>query len=343
MSDPIDYTVFKQWAQQHFKEMREKNGKIRLNSIYCDAIGGDRKFHMYCKPSIGMFKCMKSGEKGSLYSLVMQVESVAYDQAVEILEGDTQTLRYLEAKLDQYLNLDPNEIKKEYTGWKKKLDFPPNTFLIASLGETNHFRMRAEQYLAGRKLKSDGLLMCVAGDYVNRIIIPYYDREGDLVYWNGRDLGNAHLRYRGPDSSLYPAAKKEEVVWMQYFPKIGTKVYLTEGEFDAMTLNQCGLHAAAFGGASFNPKQFEMLKGYQMVLAFDADKAGERGITQLSEAMSANGFENTMYVRPAKPYKDWNEMLIAVGKDIVRLYIEKKEAEHQILNSWNILRLRYKL
>lgn len=346
MGEPIDYTVFKQWVQQHFKEMREKNGKIRLCSIYCDAIGGDRKFHMYCKPSIGMFKCMKSGEKGSLYSLVMQVEKCAYDQAVDLLEGE-QNLRYFEAKLDEYLNPENKENKHQYAGWKKNLDFPPNTFLITNLGEQSHFRHRAERYLSSRKLPPDGLMMCIGGEYANRIIIPYYDREGDLVYWNGRDLGNSQLRYRGPDSKMYPAAKKEEVVWMRFFPKSGTKIYLTEGEFDAMTLNECGFHAAAFGGASFNTKQFEMLRGYQLVLAFDADKAGENGIRQISDAISSTksitGVDSLYYVRPPKQFKDWNAMYQAYDKDIVRLYIEKKEAEHQILNVWNILKLKAKL
>jgi DNA primase len=286
---------------------------------------------------------MKSGEKGSLYSLVMTLEQCSYDQAVEILEGNTQDLRYLETKLEKYLNLDHSQIKKDYVGFKKKLNFPPNTFLISSLGENNHYRIRAEQYLQSRKIPNKGLLICVGGDYANRIVIPYYDRDGDLIYWNARDLGNSHLRYRGPESSQYPDAKKEEVVWMQFFPKKGTKIYLTEGEFDAMSLNECGLHAAAFGGASFNPKQFEMLTGYQLVLAFDADKAGQQGVTQLSEAMKQNGFVDTMYVRPAKPYKDWNAMLVALGKDIVKLYIEKQEKKHQVLNAWNILKLKYRI
>jgi DNA primase len=346
MAESIDYEIFREWVKQHFKELREKNGKIRLNSIYCDAIGGDRKFHLYCKPVIGMFKCMKSGEKGSLYALVMQVESCSYDQAVDILQGE-HNLRYFEAKLDDYLNPESNESKTQYTGWKKKLDFPPNTFRINTLGENNHFRMRAEQYLTGRKLPLKGLMICVAGEYANRIIIPYYDREGDLVYWNGRDLGNSQLRYRGPDANMYPAAKKEEVVWMEYFPKSGSKVYLTEGEFDAMTLNECGFNAAAFGGASFNAKQFEMLRGYHLVLAFDADKAGENGIRQISDAITATksltGVDTLHYVRPPKQFKDWNAMYQAYDKDIVRLYVEKKEAKHQVLNVWNILKLRAKL
>lgn len=345
MNDAIDYFLFRQWAKQHFNEIREKNGKIRLCSIFCDALGGDRKYHLYCKPAICMYKCMKSGEKGSLYSLVMQVEQCTYDEAVDILEGDTQNLRYLEAKLDQYL--DPNyKPKKEYVGRKKKLDFPDNSFLITSLGKTNHYRIRAEQYLLGRKIIPKGLMICVAGEYSNRIVIPYYDREGDLVYWNARDLNpNSTLRYRGPDSVQYPAAKKEEVVWMQYFPKEGTKIYLTEGEFDAMTLNECGLHAAAFGGASFNIKQFEMLRGYDLVLAFDADKAGENGIRLLSEAVASQpgNTGQLYYVRPAKPYKDWNEMYIAVGREITKLYVEKQEAKHQVLNSWNVLKLKGKL
>jgi DNA primase len=340
----IDYNIFKEWAKHYFKDMIEKNGKIRVHSIFLDDQGGDRKYHLYCKPSIGWYKCMKSGTKGTLYDLVMKLEHCSFDEAVDILEGE-QTLRYLEAKLDNYLNSDVKPTKQEYVGRKKRLNFPDNTFLIKSLGEDNHFRIRAENYLKGRKLPTKGLMVCIAGEYGNRIVIPYYDREGDLVYWNARDLsGESPLRYLGPKASLYPDAKKEEVVWMEYFPKIDTKIYLTEGEFDAMTLNECGLHAAAFGGASFNTKQFEMLKGYQIVLAFDADKAGEQGIMQLSVAMMQNGFQfgfnNIRYVRPPKSFKDWNEMLKAFDKDIVRMFIEKKEEEHQILNDWNILKLK---
>jgi hypothetical protein len=206
---PVDYFIFRQWVRQHFNDTREKNGKIRLQSIFTE----DRKFRLYCKPSIGMYKCMKSGQKGSLFHLVMQIEHCSYDEAVDILEGDTNNLQYLEAKLQKFLN--PTEptigiVKKEgqeFVGIKNKLNFPPNTFLISSLGPTNHFRVRAEQYLKGRHLPNRGLLICVGGDYSNRIIIPYYDREGDLVYWNGRDLGNSYLRYRGPDAVLYPNAK----------------------------------------------------------------------------------------------------------------------------------------
>lgn len=337
MPEPVDYNLFKSWANEHFDNMVERGGKIRLKSIFCDNIGGDKKHHLYCKPSIGYFKCMKSGTKGTLYELVMKIEGCSFDEAVDILGGE-HNLRYFESKLEEYLNIKPDNNNRTFI--KKKLDFPPNTFLINDLSKTNHFRIRAENYLNGRKLPIKGLMICIAGEYSNRIIIPYYNRKGDLIYWNGRDLGNSSLRYRGPDSSLYPEAKKEEVVWMEYFPALDTKIYLTEGEFDAMTLNECGLHAAAFGGVSFNLKQFEMLKGYQLVLSFDADKAGEKGLMELSEAMKKNGFDKLYYVRPPKKYKDWNAMLMDLGKDLVRLYIKQKEEEHQILNNWNILKLK---
>jgi DNA primase len=327
MAEAIDYFIFRNWAKEHFAEYREKNGKIRLNSLFCE----DHKFHMYCKPSIGMFKCMKSGFKGSLYELVMRTEKISYDEAVDILEGE-HNLRYLESKLDKYLNA-PQEKQQQF--YHKKLELPPNSFLISSLSEQNHYRIRAENYLNGRKLKPKGLYVCVAGEYSNRIIIPYFDRKGELVYWNGRDLGNSLLRYRGPESNL--GAKKEEVVWMEYFPKKDTKVYLTEGEFDAMALNECGFHAAAFGGASVNPKQLEMLQGYQLVLSFDADKAGKEGIMKLGDAIQQNGFHKINYVRPPLPFKDWNAMLQKHNKEIIQLYIHHKE---KVFNSFTSLVLK---
>jgi hypothetical protein len=36
-------------------------------------------------------------------------------------------------------------------------------------------------------------------------------------------------------------------------------------------------------------------------------------------------------------------MLVALGKDIVKLYIEKQEKKHQVLNAWNILKLKYRI
>ena len=130
------------------------------------------------------------------------------------------------------------------------------------------------------------------------------------------------------------------MVWIEYFPPPKTRIYITEGEFDAMALNECGLHAAAFGGASFSEKQFEMLKGYDLTLSFDADKAGEAGLMKLCDATKKHGFNNMSYVRPPNKYKDWNEMLKDLDKELVYFYIKKTEKEHQFLDDWNILKLK---
>lgn len=325
----IDYDTFLTWAKEHFHdEPREMNGKIRLNSIFCN----DRKRHLYCKPSIGYFKCMKSGNKGSLYQLVMEVEKCSYDQAIDILGGE-QNLRYFAAKVKRFFQTGIiNNIQLEQ---KPSLQMPSGSFLITSLSPTHHYRVRAEEYLAERKLHPKGLWICVGGEYVNRIIIPYYDRNGDLVYYNARDLNpNSHLRYRGPDGEL--GAKKEEVVWLEFFPKKGTKIYLTEGEFDAMTLNECDLHGAAFGGKDVNVKQLEMLAGYQLVLSFDADRAGKDGLTKLGQIMQSYGLQEVSYIRPPKQYKDWNEMLQRENAELIQLYIHKREKR---FDSWTALSL----
>lgn len=311
----VDFQLFYDWAKTHFNDMRVTNGKIKVNSIFCD----DKKRHLWCKPSIGYYHCFKSGRKGTLIDLVMEVEKCSYDEASDILGGD-QSMRYFESKVDSLFH-PKDQISAPVITSRVKL--PPDTFPIKQLSESNPLRKQIESYLASRNLPSGALYICLSGEYSNRILIPYYGPEGDLVYWNARDItGKSHIRYKGPHKES--GVNKENVLWMPFWPKSGTKVYLTEGEFDAMSLVQCGLHGAASGGKEVSKNQLQLLMPYRVCVAFDNDPSGKSALADVGGQLLKNGIP-TSYVRPPKSYKDWNEMLCKKGKNITTAYIGMNE------------------
>ncbi len=317
MRRSVDYKSFLTWAKEHFDDIKVLPGKIKLNSIFCEHLGGDVKHHLWCRPKFGSFHCYKSGTRGSLYDLVMEVEQCSYDEAVDHLGGD-QELRYLEAKLEAFFAVEQKEEREFY----KRLKLPPNTYAIHEL--LPQYKSRVEGYLASRMIPPEGLYYCIQGDYGERIVIPYYDRSGDLVYYNARDIsGFSKIRYRGPDGET--GAKRNEVVWMSFFPKAGSKVYLTEGEFDAMSLNLSGLHGCATAGKEVDPKQIGVLRGYKICLAFDADPAGKDAFRTTGFNMLQEGIKEVSFVRPPEVYGDWNDMLCALGPQLVAAYIRKNE------------------
>jgi DNA primase len=314
----INYDCFLRWAEDRFGEVVTKGNEIRINSIFTD----DKGFHLWCSPSGGKYQrndgcyhCFKTDKKGTLIGLVMLVDNCTYQDAKEVLSGDYIALKDLEQRLDEFFENKEKDDKKEIN-----LQLPPNSFLIKDLN--SNLRVRPEQYLTGRKLSINDLYFCTTGSYNDRIIIPYYDSYGKLIYFNSRALGKSKLRYFGPEKAT--GVGKADVLYFPSWPPKGSKIYLTEGEFDALTLESCGFNSAACGGKVLSDKQIEMLSLYQVCLSLDEDKAGLMGLKEMSNKLILRGVRVT-YVRPPLGFKDWNEMLIKFNSNIIKAWIGKNE------------------
>jgi DNA primase len=324
----IDFDKFLGWAESRFDDVVVKGDEILLNSIFCD----DRKHHLWCNPyggktgnPTGVYHCWKSDQKGSLVGLVMHVDKCTYEEALETLDAVSGNLADLERKVQEIFQ---KKAPAEPEPIKSGLEMPSDCFLIEDLPSTNKTRSAAQSYLSERHINHERLLVCVRGRYRNRILIPYYDRSGSLIYYNGRYIGDPGdgLRYLGPPKEL--GIGKSDVMFVPDWPPVGSKIYITEGEFDALSLHQCGLPSAALGGKVLSEKHSEMLKGYAPVLCLDADEAGGQALPKMARTLLSRGFQSVSYVRPCSEYKDWNGLLVAKGEKILRHYVAAQERQY---------------
>lgn len=318
----IDFDSFVQWCEDRFNnDIVVKGKEVRINSIFAD----DRGHHMWCNPyggkhhrHDGVYRCFYTDKKGTLIGLVMEVDNCSYEEAKDILSGNTP-IRILEEELDKFFNEKPQQIIKE----ESKIKLPPYTYLINELPKTSLLRTEAEDYLSSRKLPTDGLYICSSGDYKNRILIPYYDEKGKLIYFNGRSLSNKGLRYLGPDKEI--GVGKGDVIYAPAWPKAGSKIHLTEGELDAYTLKICGFNGMACGGKYLSDQQIELIRKYRVCLALDEDSAGLGGIIEMGKKLILHQFHNITFVRPPKGLKDWNKMLVKYKPEIVTAWVQQNE------------------
>lgn len=326
----IDYEIFLDWVKEHFDHFTESSGEIKVNSIFVD----DYKGHLWINPNKNAYHCWKSGHSGNLYDLVSKVTKCPYHEAKELFSDDGD-LRSLESKLDSFF-----ERKEKPKITTSSLSLPPNTFAINELNEM--FKGQVTNYLSARKIQWENLLFCTSGKYRNRIIIPYYNRDGKLIYWNGRDISNSPERYMGPDKNCGVA--KGDVIYASEWPTKGSKVYLTEGEFDAISLTKCGITGVACGGKELSDKQMELLSPYRISICFDTDKSGADALNKIGDKLIGNGVNNISYVRPpvnkAEPDKkmDWNKMLVEFGEKIVASYVFANEKP---FSQWTSSALRF--
>jgi DNA primase len=328
----IDFDRFLSWAESRFDDVAVKGDEVLVNSIFCE----DRKRHLWCNPSggknkiqNGVYHCWKSDQKGSLVKLVMLVDKCSYEQAVETLDAvSTGTLEDLERKVHELFLTKDDQQERPSLAVENRLEIPSGCYLFDELPSSNYLRKEASDYLKGRRINSDGLLICTSGRYKNRIVIPYYDKKGSLIYYNGRYIGDpgTNLRYLGPPKEL--GIGKGDVLYVQKWPIKSEKIYITEGEFDAMSLSQCGFYSAALGGKSITENQMRMIEEYTPVLCLDADEAGSQALPKMANFLFARGFKKVNYVRPCKEFKDWNGLLMAKGDKILRGYINAQEKQY---------------
>lgn len=316
----IDYDTFRAWAEEHFPECEVVGDELKINSIFTHDDGR----HLWCNPSKNAYHCWKSDAHGNLFDLVSQKTGCSYFEAVSLLANDN-SLRTLEARLDKFFGMKAEaEPVKEAP---KLLALPSDTHRITDL--SGFHREIADKYLTDRKIDVGNLMYCVGGQYRNRIIIPYYGPDGTLIYWNSRDVtGKSKARYLGPDKEV--GVGKGDVIYARSWPK-GGKVYLTEGEFDALSLCQCGLTGMACGGKALVERQVDLLRPYAVCICFDTDKSGEVALHKIGDKLIESGMRDVCFVRPpvdaSNPSKkmDWNRMLVEYGEKVTELYVTSQE------------------
>ena len=319
----VDFDLFLNWAESRFDSAVVSGDEIKLNSIFCH----DVKHHLWCNPSggknnlpYGVFHCWKTDKKGSLITLVMLVDKCSFDEALETLEKTNSNLEDLEKRVDELFNKKQEET---YLVVKEKIALPYGTYKFEDLPSYNKIRSKAELYLKNRKINLNKVLVCVSGEYRNRVVIPYYDKEDNLIYYNTRSLSDFGLRYLGPPKKI--GVGKGDVLFVPEWKPSGEKIYLCEGEFDALSLSQAGHNSAAFGGKNLSEEQIKIIEDYIPVLCLDADSAGGDALIKMGEKLLEKGFKEIYYVRAPKQFKDWNSMLINSGEKIIKFYIKLNE------------------
>lgn len=126
-------------------------------------------------------------------------------------------------------------------------------------------------------------------------------------------------------------------------------LYLTEGEFDALSLCACGFCGAAFGGKALTEPQLEILRdmGIIPVICLDNDDAGRKAIAHtagdnetyaagMGVQLLSGGFKRAYYVQPPQEYKDWNAFVQKVGPRVVKHYVQKQT---KVYDEWTTTRL----
>jgi DNA primase len=140
------------------------------------------------------------------------------------------------AELKSMLNFTSTQEEKEIL--INKVQLPKEYKPLINLQRTDIVAKHALMYLKKRGITKSDILKynigyCEEGRYANRVIIPSYDKDGDINYFIARDLN--------PDSKKKydaPKCNKNEMIGLEYFINWKVPVILCEGIFDAIAIKR---------------------------------------------------------------------------------------------------------
>lgn len=144
----------------------------------------------------------------------------------------------------------------------------------------------------------------------HRLIIPYYE-DGEINYLRGRyfENGESEIDRYSKYISLCNSAgnlSAKRFYNIDVLKKIGKEadILVCEGEFDAMIANQAFGNAIGIAGTSAIPENTkEMLKDYEVYVAFDSDLPGETAAQKFTNVLG----KKVKYIH-LKNHKDITEL-----------------------------------
>lgn len=202
--------------------------QVQVNCPRCQEREGlsypDGKFNLEINTAKRMFRCWKCDDpkfSGSLGRLIRTL-------------GSTIDYEMYKSYAGVFADYSFDEDEKEYVQVKL-----PNEMIFFSqmdVGNLEHFE--AYNYLINdRKLSRDIILkyrlgFCTTGKYEKRIIIPSYDKNGEINYFVARNYDTTNKKKKPYDN---PKSDKDLIIFNEGFINWDSTVYLVEGVFEMLS------------------------------------------------------------------------------------------------------------
>lgn len=163
----------------------------------------------------------------------------------------------------------------------------------------------------------DAYGQCVFAD---RYMFAIRNAKGDVVAFSGRSLTD-QAKYKNSKETKY--FQKRKILYNLDKAKGYPFVYVVEGQCDALSLVVSGIpNAVASLGTAFTTEHLDLLKGKDVILAFDNDDAGHKTMAKLIEEsprlplLVLDNFSDF--------YKDFNDALMS-GVNIKDVISKKRK------------------
>lgn len=262
-----------------------------------------------------LFKCLNPACKQNKQKLSVNLEKNVYKCWICDIKGNNikrlvrrygnflqrQTWNQISGEVDLSVSLDsffePEKIVDEETVIKL-----PKEFISLTNKDLPFSSLEARHYLTSRGITKEDILRwkigyCKMGDYANRIVIPSFNKDGNVNYFVARTYVDAWDTYNNPNIS-------KDIVFNELYVDWENDLTLVEGVFDAIKAG----NSIPLLGSSLreDSKLFQEILRHDTPIYIALDPDAEKKAFRLIQSFLLYDIE--LYKIDVSGYKDVGEM-----------------------------------
>lgn len=334
------------------KEVRSANDIVEVISSYIPLIKKGKNYFGVCpfhddtnpsmsvSPDKQIYKCFSCGASGNVFNFVMDYESVDFKTALNILAkraniniGNTTVKS--NNKFDKYYkiydlaekfyqnNLN-SKVGKEAKEYLHKRDISDELIEQFKIGLSTTEKNGLVKLLSnkGHNIKDLDMLGLSNNEddlYINRIMFPLFNPNGEVIGFSGR-IYNTTSQSKYINTRETPIFKKGENLYNYHLVKDAVrkekKVIIVEGFMDVIRLYAVGIkNVIALMGTSITKEQVTLIKrlSNNIIISLDGDGPGKKAAFVVGNELEKENLN--IGIVSLKENLDPDEFVIKYGKD----------------------------
>lgn len=263
-----------------------------------------RRFNLDYNNGAPVYHCFNCGRSGQFIKLYSEIKGVSLEEAKrEFRKFDTNIIKksFTKNKLKKSIVAKPNITYHDYILEDCiSVDDKTDGFILPI------FQKALKNFIRSRNTHNYKLYIAYKGKYKGRVIIPIYDNNNHIIFFQGRAFGkNYDKKYDNP-----PVEKSHIIVNDGKFDE-NKYIIISEGFFDALSIGNQGTSVL---GASINDdflKRIFTKTKTGVIIALDND---EKGIEETLKIINESKYSSKLkYFLMPKQFTNYNDINMLDG------------------------------
>jgi DNA primase len=271
-----------------------------------------RRFNLDYNNGSPIYNCFNCGASGSFISLYSTLKGVSISDAIKELRSfNPDLLKQKLSKPKPNQTEDSNDYSEDHNYILKDSISPKESVdgYLKSL-----YQKKLNKYIEERHIDSD-MLIAYRGRYQGRYIIPIYDENNRIVYFQARRLEESMI-----PKYMNPPIVKTNIIYNRQNINKSDSIIVCEGLLDAKSVYQ---GTSCLGKEINNDFLLSLmdLTTKDIIVAFDNDSAGMTStISLISDKKIPNRVKFFLFPYKYKMYKDLNQFAVSENLNKRQVY-----------------------